>query len=124
MLNIVGLLIWELGFWIELRADKQLTDHLATPKPGAGKFLKSGLWRYSRHPNYFGEAIMWLGIYLISCEIQGGYKTIFSCIFITLLLRFVTGVPFPEAKYAKNPEWQKYCKETNIFCLWFAKVDK
>lgn len=79
---------------------------MANPKPGTGKFIKSGLWRYSRHPNYFGEAVLWWGIWLISCGVYNGWITIFSCIFITIFLRFVSGVPFPEKKYAENPEWQ------------------
>jgi steroid 5-alpha reductase family enzyme len=64
---------------------------------------------------------MWWGIWIISCGIELGWVTVYSCIFITVLLRFVSGVPFPEKKYAKNPEWQQYCCETNVFCLWFAK---
>merc|ERR1712100_459364 len=103
--DILGLCIWVLGFTIEVMSDAQLASHLAKPKPGTGKFIKSGLWRYSRHPNYFGEAVMWWGIFLISCGITNGWITVYSCIFITFFLRFVSGVPFPEAKYANNPEW-------------------
>jgi len=94
---------------------------LASPKPGTGKFIKSGLWRYSRHPNYFGEAVMWWGLWIIALGVEWGWVTIYSCIFMTLCLRFIS-TPLPENKYKNNPEWQAYCKETNIFCLWFAKV--
>ena len=66
---------------------------------------------------------MWWGIWLIACGLQDGWKTFYSCLFISLMLRFVSGVPFPEKKYAENAEWQEYMRETNIFCLWFAKVD-
>ena len=101
--DFAGLAIWFLGFGIEVLADAQLASHLKNPKPGTIKFIKSGLWRYSRHPNYFGEAVMWWGIWLIACGIDLGWVTVFSCIFITFLLRFVSGVPFPEKKYATNP---------------------
>ena len=89
-------------------------------QPGEGKFIKTGLWRYSRHPNYFGETVMWYGIALIACSMEYGWITIYSAIFINVLIRFVSGVPFPEEKYKNNPEWQQYCRETNVFCLWFA----
>jgi len=68
-LDYVGLAIWFMGFLIEYFADKQLKDHLANPRPGTGKFIKSGLWRYSRHPNYFGEVVMWWGLYLVACNV-------------------------------------------------------
>ena len=97
---------------------------MKNPRPGTGKFIRSGLWRYSRHPNYFGEAVMWWGLYLIAIGEDLGWITFYSALFITLLIRFVSGVPFPEKKYANNPEWQSYCRETNVFCLWFYKEDK
>lgn len=105
-------------------ADRQLAQHLANPKPGTGKFIKSGLWRYSRHPNYFGEALSWWGIFLIALNVKYGFVTVFSPLFITLLIRFVSGVPFPEKKYKDNKEWQQYCKETNVFCLWFYNKEE
>jgi len=120
-LDILGLIIFLTGFLIEVMSDRQLANHLANPKPGTGKFIKSGLWRYSRHPNYFGEAVIWWGIYLIACNVSYGWATFFAPLFINFLLRFVSGVPFPEKKYKNNPEWQQYCKETNVFCLWFYK---
>jgi steroid 5-alpha reductase family enzyme len=86
--------------------------------------LKTGLWRYSRHPNYFGEALLWWGIFIIACGIEYGWITIFSPVIITLSLRFLSGVPFPENKYKDNPEWQKYCRETNVFVPWIAYPEK
>merc|ERR1719183_2253040 len=70
--DIIGFFIWALGFFIEITADSQLASHLKNPLPGTGKFIKSGLWRYSRHPNYFGEAVMWYGLALIACGIEYG----------------------------------------------------
>jgi steroid 5-alpha reductase family enzyme len=79
---------------------------LSKPKKSDdSKFLKSGLWRYSRHPNYFGEAMMWWGIWLIACGMEGGWRFFYSALFITLIIRFLSGVPFPERKYANNSEW-------------------
>lgn len=104
--DIIGLLVWAAGFVIEVLADYQLAEHLANPKPGTGKFIKSGLWRYSRHPNYFGEAVMWWGLWIVACGLQyGWFATLYASFSMTLALRFVTGVPFTEKKYAENPEW-------------------
>lgn len=99
-------------------ADRQLSEHLKNPKPGAGKFCKEGLWRYSRHPNYFGEVVMWWGLWIVALAEPWGWVTVYAPLFITLLIRFVSGVPFPEKKYANNPEFIHYCKETNCFALW------
>lgn len=103
--DFLGAAVWAAGFAIEVASDYQLASHLANPRPGTGKFIKSGLWRYSRHPNYFGEAVMWWGIWLIALNMDYGWVTIYAPIFITTFLRFVSGVPFPEKKYANNPEW-------------------
>ena len=103
--DIIGAVVWASGFAIEVLSDYQLASHLANPKPGTGKFIKSGLWRYSRHPNYFGEAVMWWGIFLIAVNMEYGWITIYAPCFSTFFLRFVSGVPFPEKKYANNPEW-------------------
>jgi steroid 5-alpha reductase family enzyme len=104
--DFIGIAIWFIGFAIEVLADSQLASHLKNPLPGTGKFIKSGLWRYSRHPNYFGEALLWWGIWVIACGIDLGWVTIFAPLFITLLIRFVSGVPFPEKKYENNTEWR------------------
>ena len=122
ILDVAGVIVFLLGFMIEVCADRQLANHLAHPRPGTGKFIKSGLWRYSRHPNYFGEAVIWWGIFLIACNVKYGWATFFAPAFINILLRFVSGVPFPEKKYATNPEWMHYCKETNVFCLFYKNV--
>ena len=65
---------------------------------------------------------MWWGIYVIACGITCGYYTVWSCFLMTLLIRFVTGVPLGnEVKYVDHPEWQQICEETNIFFPWFSK---
>jgi len=123
--DFLGLLVWVIGFYIEVDADQTLKNHLANPQPGAGKFCRARLWKYSRHPNYFGEIVMWWGIYIIACGITWGYVTIWSPIAMTLLIRFVTGVPLGnEVKYVDNPEWQQVCRETNVFVPWFSGMKK
>mmetsp|Transcript_32182 Transcript_32182/g.43578 ORF Transcript_32182/g.43578 Transcript_32182/m.43578 type:complete len:80 (+) Transcript_32182:455-694(+) len=67
-LDYVGAVIWLTGFLIEWISDTQLGIHLKDKTPGKTKFIKWGLWRYSRHPNYFGEALLWWGIFLIACS--------------------------------------------------------
>ena len=87
--------------------------------------ITSGFWRYSRHPNYFGEALLWWGLYLMTCSgIPWGGLYFFSPLIITLLLRFVSGVPLLEKHFAKNPAFIQYSKETNIFVPMLPKLAK
>ena len=118
--DYLGLGVWIFGFVFEVIGDEQLKYHIKDKTPGKGKFIEWGLWRYTRHPNYFGEAVLWWGIWLIACSNQWGWTTFFAPLFITLLLRFVSGVPLLEKKYAGRPEWERYCKETNVFVPWFV----
>ena len=105
-LDYLGIGVWLFGFLFEWIGDDQLRRHIADNTPGKSKFIKWGLWRYTRHPNYFGEAVVWWGIYFIACSVKVGYATIYSALIITLLLRFVSGVPLLEEKYKDNPEFQ------------------
>lgn len=77
--------------------------------------MQTGLWKYTRHPNYFGEATMWWGIFIIALSINAGIWTVVSPAIITLLLLFVSGVPLLEKKYKDNPEFIEYAKRTNKF---------
>ena len=77
--------------------------------------MKTGLWRYTRHPNYFGECLLWWGIYLIACGQPGGARTFYSSLFITLLIRFVSGVPMLERKQMKKAAFRLYMLETSCF---------
>jgi len=112
--------IASLGLGIETIADLQLYYFKKNPK-NHGLFLKSGLWRYSRHPNYFGEAVLWWGLYILACSVSNGWITFYSPLIITLLLRFVSGVPLLEKEFAKRPGFKQYCEETNVFIPWFYK---
>jgi len=83
--------------------------------------MKEGIWKYSRHPNYFGETLIWWGVYIITLSVQGGWKFIYSPLLITLLLLFVSGVPLLEKRYADDEEYQEYAEKTNKFFPWFPK---
>lgn len=116
----VGLFIWCLGFVIELVSDYQLSKFIKNPK-NKGKIMQSGLWKYSRHPNYFGEALLWWGIFIIAITSINGLVAIVSPILITFLLLFVSGVPLLEARYKNDKDYQEYAKKTSKFVLWFPK---
>ena len=115
-----GLFIWILGFSFEVIADTQKSRFKADPK-NADKFIQSGLWKLCRHPNYFGEFILWLGIFIISSEVlfSTTWLSVISPIFVYWLLNKVSGVPLLTEralnKWGQNPQWQKYYKETPAF---------
>jgi steroid 5-alpha reductase family enzyme len=111
--------IFAVGFLMEAASDWQLTKHLADKDPNKGKFCKRGFWRYSRHPNYFGEAMIWWGLYLSACSLPSGLWYFFSPLFMTLLLRYVSGVAMLERKQRKHPEFAQYEAETSAFIPWF-----
>lgn len=121
-LDYLGVAVWAFGFAFEWVGDEQLKMHLADQSPGKSKFITWGLWRYTRHPNYFGEAVLWWGIYLLAFSVPYGFATIFAPIFIGLLIRYVSGVPLLEEKYEDNTEFQAYCQETNVFVPWFVNA--
>lgn len=117
--TIVGTLIWITGFAFEAIADYQLRKFLLMPKNRC-HLMKSGLWRYSRHPNYFGETLMWWGIFVIALSVPWGWAAIISPLTITYLLLYVSGVPLAEKSMRDNPEFQQYMRETSVFFPWFV----
>jgi steroid 5-alpha reductase family enzyme len=118
--DYAGLLVWIIGFIFESVGDKQMAEFKKDPA-NKGHVIKSGLWRYSRHPNYFGEATMWWGIFLLALSVPSGLSAVISPLVITLLLLYVSGVPMLERKYKDNPEFQAYAKVTSKFFPWFPK---
>lgn len=113
--DVFGIVVWAIGFYFEAVGDYQLTKFKKDPD-NEGMIMKQGLWKYSRHPNYFGEATMWWGIYILAFNLgQGGQLTIFSALVMTILLRFVSGVEMLEEKQRQKPEFQVYMRETNAF---------
>lgn len=112
--DAVGLVIWLIGFLFEFIADFQLTRFKTDPK-SRGKVLDSGLWRYSRHPNYFGEATMWWGIYLIALSVPGAGITLVGPLLITYMLLRVSGVPLLEKRFEGSPAYRRYQETTSPF---------
>ena len=114
-----GLAIWILGFGIEVIADNQKTKFRANPD-NAEKFITSGLWSRSRHPNYFGEIILWIGVALIAFPVLSGwqYVTLISPVFVMLLLIKVSGVKLLEEsarkRWGSDPDYQEYVKTTPV----------
>jgi steroid 5-alpha reductase family enzyme len=114
VLQMIGILIWMIGFYFESVGDAQLAAHIKDPA-NKGKLMTTGLWRYTRHPNYFGEVTQWWGIGIIALAISGGWVTLIGPLFITYLICFVSGVPMLEKKYAGRPDWEEYKKKTSVF---------
>lgn len=114
VLALVGLLVWFVGFYYESVGDEQLRRHLSNPA-NKGKIMTNGLWRYTRHPNYFGESVQWWGIWLISLSVPWGWATIIAPLTITYLLLFVSGVPLTEKRFEGRTGWESYKKRTSVF---------
>lgn len=119
--SFIGLLIWLLGFFFETVADYQL-DQFIKNKKDNDAILDTGLWKYSRHPNYFGEITMWWGIWFISLTyFPTALWFIFSPILITFLITKVSGIPMLEKKMSSNITYQQYSNKTNVLIPWLPK---
>jgi steroid 5-alpha reductase family enzyme len=116
---LVGFLVWALGFSIEVIADSQKSRFSANPD-NKGKFIQTGLWSRSRHPNYFGEIVLWIGVAVIAIPVLQGWQWIalISPVFVTLLLTRVSGVPLLEKKADKKwggqEDYESYKKRTPV----------
>ncbi len=113
VLGIIGLAVWVVGFGFEAVADQQKTAFKADPA-NAGRFITTGLWAWSRHPNYFGEITLWTGMAIMALPILGGWRwvALISPVFVTLLLTRISGLPMLERRGLKrwgdDPEYQAY----------------
>ncbi len=116
---VVGFAVWLLGFVIEVVADNQKSRFNADPA-NKGKFIHTGLWGRSRHPNYFGEILLWIGVAICALPVLRGWQWVamISPIFVTLLLTRVSGVPLLEAKSDKKwggkKDYEDYKKNTPV----------
>ena len=114
ILFVLGALVWGVGFGFEAIGDAQLKRFVAEPE-NKGKLIETGLWKYTRHPNYFGEALLWWGIYFSALALGVPWWTVLSPITITLLVRFVSGVPMLERRNKNKAGYQAYCRRVNVF---------
>ena len=116
---VVGVLIWAIGFAIEVAADTQKSKFKADPA-NDGKFISSGIWAWSRHPNYFGEIVLWIGVAIIALPVLRGWTwvTLISPVFVTLLLTKVSGIPMLEQradqKWGGQPDYEAYKANTPV----------
>ena len=114
-LAVVGIVIWLLGMVFEAVGDWQLARFAADPA-NKGRLMRSGLWRYTRHPNYFGDACVWWGLFLVGADRWAGLCTILSPVVMTLLLTVGSGKPMTERHMiATRPEYADYAARTSGF---------
>lgn len=120
-LNGVGVCVWSFGFIFESVADVQLARFANNPL-NRGKILQSGLWEYSRHPNYFGEVVQWWGIWMLALGVPRAWLGVIGPLTITIVILRVSGVPMLEKKMAENPEFKAYRRRTRMFFPWVQKT--
>lgn len=119
-LDLAGTILWLVGFLFETVGDAQLARFKRDPA-NRGRIMTRGLWKYTRHPNYFGESLMWWGIFLLALAVPSGWATVASPVLITFLLVRVSGIPMLERRYAGNAEFQDYARRTSPFVPGFPK---
>ncbi|MEQ2248278.1 hypothetical protein ILYODFUR_017590 [Ilyodon furcidens] len=121
--DYIGWTVWGIGFATEAIADQQKWLFKRDPD-NAGKFIQSGLWAYSRHPNYFGEILQWSGLWVSATSVMQGpqYLSVVSPLFVWFLLRYVSGIPILEKqalkKWGSEPAFQDYIKNTPLLWPW------
>jgi steroid 5-alpha reductase family enzyme len=121
-LEWVGAAVWLVGAFFEAVADLQLARFKRSPS-NKGKTMRSGLWRYSRHPNYFGQCVTWVGFALVASAASWGWIAWFAPALIAYLVLFVTGVPPAEERSlaSRGEDYRRYQRETSVFVPWFPR---
>lgn len=121
-LDGLGLLLWSVGFFFEAVGDWQLRRFKANPAH-RGQVMDRGLWRYTRHPNYFGDALLWWGIGLFALATTGGWWTLLGPAIMTWLLLRVSGVAMLERTLVETrPAYRDYIARTSSFLPWPPRV--
>lgn len=118
--NILGISLWVTGLIWESVADFQKSQ-FKNRKENENKIMQEGLWKLSRHPNYFGEALLWWGLAMVAMD-SAHYYGLIGAGFITLLLWKVTGVPLVEQRHEKNPQYQVYKAQTPVLIPSLKKI--
>ena len=124
VLGWIGIALALTGIAFETIGDAQLTAFRGNAA-NAGKVLDTGLWRYTRHPNYFGDVCTWWGIWLVAAETTAGLYSIIGPLILTFLLTRVSGVPMLEHRLKKNrPDYEAYLRRTSSFIPWPPRRDQ
>jgi steroid 5-alpha reductase family enzyme len=115
LFDYIGVVFWAIGIFFEAVGDYQLRQFRKNPQ-NKGKVLDTGLWKYTRHPNYFGDSMVWWGFYLFAFSTQGGWMYFFVPAFMAFLLRFVSGVAMLEEQLIHTKkEYKTYMRRTSAF---------
>lgn len=119
-ISVAGIALWLVGLGFEAIGDYQKSRFKANPA-NQGKIMQSGLWHYTRHPNYFGEALLWWGIFVFVVPAGSWWLSIISPFVLTFLLVKVSGVAMLEKKYQGNKDFEAYARRTSAFIPWLPK---
>jgi steroid 5-alpha reductase family enzyme len=119
VLDFLGIAVWAIGFFFESAGDLQMARFKANPA-NKGKVMNRGVWRFTRHPNYFGDASQWWGYFLIAAA-AGGWWTVFSPVIMTLFLLRVSGVSLLEKTLETRPGYKEYIETTSAFIPWLPR---
>jgi steroid 5-alpha reductase family enzyme len=109
-----GVVVWIIGFLFEAVGDAQLRAFIQKPA-NKGRVITTGLWKYTRHPNYFGEATQWFGISIVACAVPFGWISFISPLLLTFFLMKISGVPLLEKKNSQKPGYAEYAAKTSVF---------
>ena len=116
----IGVALWVVGVLFEAVGDAQMERFRGDPA-NRGRIMDRGLWRYTRHPNYFGDACVWWGIFLVAAERWPGVLTLPAPVLMTLLLTKGSGVRILERHMSGRPGWDEYAARTSSFVPWFPR---
>jgi steroid 5-alpha reductase family enzyme len=116
---IIGIVVWIFGFVLEVVADAQKTAFKADPA-NEGRFIRTGVWSVSRHPNYLGEILLWIGVFIVAIPVLSGWQwiAVLSPLFVALLLTRVSGIPLLEkkadARWGGQADYEEYKAKTGV----------
>ncbi|MFX1455309.1 MAG: DUF1295 domain-containing protein [Promethearchaeota archaeon] len=119
----LGAIIWLIGFYFETAGDYQLYKFKKNPE-NKGNVMDKGLWKYTQHPNYFGEVTQWWGIFVIALAVPFGFISAVGPAFITYMIIKVSGIRLLERRFRADDKYAEYKKRTRLFFPWFPKKEK